>query len=135
MAHLPSKPASRLRTLLGSFGHAFAGLWYVVKTQQNMRVHLCVAGAVVVLGIYVGLECTQWAVLGLTMGFVLVAEMFNTVAEAAMDATVSQYHPLVRIAKDVAAGAVLLTALISVAVGLLMLGPPLWSKIAGWFGH
>jgi diacylglycerol kinase (ATP) len=135
MANLPTQPTSRLRAFLNSFGYAFAGLWHVVKTQRNMRIHLCAAAAAVALGIYVGLDRTQWAVLALTIGLVLVAEMFNTVAEAAMDATMPRYHPLVRIAKDVAAGAVLITALISVAVGALTLGPPLWDKVARWFGH
>jgi diacylglycerol kinase len=97
-----------------------------------MRIHLSIAGAVIVLGIYLGLDWTQWAVLALTIGAVLIAEMFNTVAEAALDAATPYYHPLVKIAKDVAAGAVLLTALIAVCVGLMVLGPPLWNKIVSW---
>ena len=121
-------------TLFASFGFAFAGFWYAVRTQLNMRIHLAVAAVVIALGLYLGLEWTQWAVLALTMGFVWVAEMFNTVAEAAMDAATPYYHPLVQIAKDVAAGAVLVTALVSVCVGLLILGPPLWERVAGWLG-
>ena len=66
------------------------------------------------------------------MGAVMIAEMFNTVAEAALDAATPYYHPLVKIAKDVAAGAVLLTALIAVCVGLMVLGPPLWDQVAVW---
>jgi diacylglycerol kinase len=99
---------------------------------MNMRIHLAVGAAVVALGIYLKLGWTQWAVLAMTMGLVVVAEMFNTVAEAALDAATPYYHPLVKIAKDVAAGAVLLTALLSIAVGLLILGPPLWAKILTW---
>jgi diacylglycerol kinase len=64
----------------------------------------------------------------------LIAELFNTVAEAALDAATPYYHPLIKIAKDVAAGAVLLTALFSVVVGLLILGPPLWTLVTGWIG-
>jgi diacylglycerol kinase len=97
-----------------------------------MRIHLSVSMAVVVVGLYVGLDWTRWAVLVLTIGAVLIAELFNTVAEAALDAATPYYHPLVKIAKDVAAGAVLLTALLSVAVGLLILGPPLYAKLAAW---
>ena len=81
------------------------------------------------LGLYLGIGWLEWAVLALTIGMVMVAEMFNTVAEAAMDAATPYYHPLVKIAKDVAAGAVLFTAIVSVLVGLLVLGPPLWVKI------
>jgi diacylglycerol kinase len=135
MANPSAPPTSRWRAFLNGFGHAIAGLWHTVRTQRNMRVHLGAAAAAIGLGLYVELERTQWAVLMLTIGFVLVAEMFNTVAEAAMDATVPRYHPLVRIAKDVAAGAVLTTALISVAVGLLILGPPLWARVAAWLGR
>jgi diacylglycerol kinase (ATP) len=122
-------------SLIASFRFAFAGFWYVVRTQRNMRIHLLFAAAVVSIGLYVRLEWTQWAILGLTMGFVLVAEMFNTVAEAAMDAATPYYHPLVQVAKDVAAGAVLVTALISVSVGLLVMGPPLWAKIVECWGR
>jgi diacylglycerol kinase len=115
---------------LDSFRHAFGGLWHAIKTQRNMRIHLAIAGAVLVLGLYLQVDWLEWAVLALTIGFVLVAEMFNTVAEAAMDAATPYYHPLVKTAKDVAAGAVLLTSIIAVLVGLLILGPPLWAKVA-----
>ena len=125
------RPRSRWQKLVHSFDYAFAGVWHAVKTQQNMRVHLCIAVIVIALGIYAGLDVVRWAVLGLTIGFVLVAEMFNTVAEAAMDAATTEYHPLVQVAKDVAAGAVLITACISIGVGLLILGPPLWARLAG----
>jgi diacylglycerol kinase len=127
----PGGPAS---TLAHSFRCAFVGLWYAIRTQQNMRIHLSVAVAVIALGIYLGLNWTQWAVLALTIGAVMIAEMFNTVAEAALDAATPYYHPLVKVAKDVAAGAVLLTALIAVCVGLMILGPPLWDQVVGWWG-
>ena len=100
-----------------------------------MRIHLAVGAVAVAVGLCLGLDWTQWAVLVLTMGFVLVAEMFNTVAEAALDAATPYYHPLVKVAKDVAAGAVLVTALVSVGVGLLVLGPPLWSVVVRWLGR
>jgi diacylglycerol kinase len=124
----------RWRKLVRSFDRAFAGFWHAVQTQQNMRIHLGAMASVIVLGIYLELDFIQWAVLGLTIGFVLVAEMFNTVAEAAMDAATPYYHPLVKTAKDVAAGAVLITAIVSIAVGLLVLGPPLWGKVCVWLG-
>lgn len=120
--------------LIRSFDRAFAGVWHALQTQQNMRIHLAATMSVAVLGFYLKLDFTQWAVLGLTIGFVLVAEMFNTVAEAAMDAATPYYHPLVRVAKDVAAGAVLITAIVSVIVGLLILGPPLLAKVSVWLG-
>jgi diacylglycerol kinase len=131
---LPVLCAHQGHGLIASFGCAFAGLWHVIKTQRNMRIHLVVAAAVVAVGLGLRLDWTRWAVLALTMGFVVVAEMFNTVAEAALDAATPYYHPLVRVAKDVAAGAVLVTALVSTGVGLLVLGPPLWAAIVRWLG-
>ena len=121
--------------LISSFGYALDGLWYTVRTQQNMRIHLAAAAAAITLGRYLGLGWLQWAVLALTIGAVMIAEMFNTVAELALDAATPYYHPLVKIAKDVAAGAVLLTAFISVGVGLMVLGPPLWAHLADWLGQ
>jgi undecaprenol kinase/diacylglycerol kinase (ATP) len=121
----------RSRNLVDSFRHAFAGLWYALRTQRNSRIHLTVAIGVVALGLWLGLSYTQWAVLTLTIGFVLVSEMLNTVAESLVDLMCPEYHPQAKIVKDVAAGAVLLGAMLSVIVGLLVLGPPLWARIFG----
>lgn len=112
-----------------SFGHALAGIWHALRTQQNMRIHLTAMLSVVIVGLYLNLDAVRWAILALTIGMVLVAEMFNTVAEAAMDAATTEFHPLVKIAKDVAAGAVLIAAIVAVIVGLLVLGPLLWLRI------
>jgi diacylglycerol kinase len=122
-------PGRRRTTLTRSFRHALAGLWHAVQTQRNMRIHLSATAVVLLVGLYLELTWMQWALLVLTIGFVLVSEMFNTVAEAAMDAAAPRFHPLVKTAKDVAAGAVLLTALVALIVGLLVLGPPLWAKL------
>jgi len=120
----------RSRNLLESFRFAFAGLWYALRTQRNTRIHLTIAAGVIALGLWLGLAPTQWAVLTLTIGFVLVSEMLNTVAETMIDLVSPGYHPLAKIVKDVTAGAVLLGAIISVIVGLLILGPPLWNRLS-----
>lgn len=125
----PNSSLSPWRVLAFSFGHALAGIWHALRTQQNMRIHLTAMLSVVVVGLYLNLDAVRWAVLALTIGMVLVAEMFNTVAEAAMDAATTEFHPLVKIAKDVAAGAVLIAAVVAVIVGLLILGPPLWLRL------
>ena len=119
--------------LLTSFKHAFSGVWYVVRTQRNARIHLAAALVVIALGLWLGLSYTQWAVIVLTIGLVLAAEAFNTVAEAAVDLATAERHPLAKIAKDVAAGAVLLMAITAVLVGLLILGPPLWRTLLATF--
>ena len=121
----------RSRNLLESFRYAFAGLAYALRTQRNTRIHLTIAAGAVALGLWLGLSLTQWAVLVLTIGSVLVSEMLNTVAETLVDLVSPGYHPLAKVVKDVTAGAVLLTALISIIVGLLILGPPLWARLFG----
>ena len=80
-----------------------------------------------------GLDRTEWAIIALTIGIVLAAEAFNTVAEAVVDLVAAEYHPLAKVAKDVAAGAVLVMAIAAVIVGLLILGPPLWRALFALF--
>lgn len=118
-------------TLTQSFRHAFAGLAHALRTQRNARIHVLVAMAVIVLGVALGIEPIKWTVIVLTMGFVFVAELFNTVVEAAIDLVTEEYHPLAKTAKDVAAGAVLIAAVTAIIVGVLLLGPPLMTKL-GW---
>lgn len=121
----------RSRNLVESFRFAFAGLWYALRTQRNTRIHLTIAAGAIALGLWLGLTTTQWAVLALTIGFVLVSEMLNTVAETLVDLISPGYHPLAKTIKDVTAAAVLLGAIIAVIVGLLILGPPLWAWVFG----
>jgi diacylglycerol kinase len=119
----------RSHNILESFRFAFSGLRYVLDTQRNARAHLIIALLVVFLGLWLNLSTTQWAVLSLTIGFVFVSEMVNTVAETLVDLVSPGYHPLAKIVKDVTAAAVLLAAIVSVLVGLLILGPPMWDKV------
>ena len=121
----------RSRNILESFRFAFSGLGYALRTQRNTRIHLTVSVCVVGLGLWLGLSPTQWAVLVLTIGLVLVSELLNTVVETVIDLVSPDYHALAKIIKDVAAAAVLLTAMISVIVGLFILGPPLWHWVMG----
>jgi diacylglycerol kinase len=108
-----------------SFRYAFLGIWYTLRTQRNAQIHVSIATAIVILGLIFRLSLTEWAILALTTGFVLVTEMLNTVAESAMDYATSEFNPQVKIIKDVAAGAVLTAAFTAVVIGLLILGPPL----------
>jgi diacylglycerol kinase len=117
------------RSIVGSFRYAFAGLWYVLRTQQNARIHLLITVGVIALGAWLEVSLTQWAVLALTIGLVLAAEMLNTVAERLVDLISPDYHPLAGTVKDVTAGAVLLSAITAIIVGLLILGPPLWGRL------
>jgi len=116
-------------TWLSSFHHAWDGLWYVVRTQRNARIHLMALVLAVGLGMVVGLSRLEWVILALVIGAVLVAEWFNTAIEATIDLITMQYHPLAKVAKDAAAAGVLVTALVAVVVGILMLGVPLWQRL------
>jgi diacylglycerol kinase len=119
--------------LLTSFRYAFTGLGYLLRTQRNARIHVSISLVIVALGLWLGLSTTQWAVIALTIGVVLMAESFNTVVEVMVDLVTEEYHPLAKIAKDAAAGAVLLLAMVAVVIGLLILGPPLWRAFVGIF--
>jgi diacylglycerol kinase len=90
-----------------------------------MRVHLAAAVLAIILGVVLRISPVEFAVVFLAIGAVLVAEMINTVAEAVVDLATQDYHPLARMAKDVAAGAVLLSAIIAVLVALFIYLPPL----------
>ncbi|HQE91623.1 MAG TPA: diacylglycerol kinase family protein [Anaerolineae bacterium] len=112
-----------------SLKHAAEGLLYAIHTQRNFRIHLVVAVVVVVMGWWLHLPYASWAVLALTVGMVLVTEMVNTAAEAMVDLASPDYHPLAKLVKDVAAGAVLVTAITAIVVGLIVLGPPLLTRL------
>lgn len=120
----------RAHTLWQSFCCAFAGLWYVLRTQRNSRIHVALGTTVVACGLCLPLTCRDWAVLILTIGFVFSLELLNTMVETLVDLVSPEYHPLARTAKDVAAAAVLTSALVAFTVGMLILGPPLWQRIA-----
>lgn len=127
-------PGRRVRPasgFLASFRYAGAGIRTAWLSQRNVRVQLAIGLAVIVLGAWLGLDALRWAVLVLTMGLVLGLEMANSAIEALGDAVSAEDHPLVGQAKDAAAGAVLLVALVAVVVGLLVLGPPLWQRLFG----
>jgi diacylglycerol kinase (ATP) len=116
------------RSRLASFHHAFAGWWYVLRTQRNAWIHALATIGVIVLGIWLGIERRDWAVLLLAIGLVWLAEFLNTALEAVVDLASPKMHPLARVGKDVGAAAVLISAATSAVIGILILGPPLLEK-------
>ena len=119
----------RAHTLLQSFRHAFEGLWYALRTQRNARVHVLAGVVVATLGSWLRISPGEWAMLVLTIGFVFAFELLNTMVETLVDLVSPEHHPLARTAKDVAAAAVLVSALLATVVGLIILGPPLWRAL------
>ena len=114
---------------VASFGHAFRGWHYVLRTQMNVWIHSAVAAVVFVLGLWLHLPARDWAVIILTTAVVFAAEFMNTAIEAVVDLASPDTHPLAKIGKDVGAASVLIAALAAILIGLLILGPPLWSKL------
>lgn len=134
----PPPPPGQLRPrksewveFIAGFGYAFRGLWYVLRTQRNMRVHLVIAALAILTGIILHISAIEFALIFVTIAIVLTAEMFNTVFELCIDLASPEYHPLAKIAKDVAAGAVLLSAIFAVVVGLFIFVPHLWALMMG----
>jgi diacylglycerol kinase len=112
-----------------SFRYAFQGWHYVLRTQRNAWIHSFIATAVFIVGWWLKLSTEDWALMVLTAAFVFTAEFINTAIEAVVDLASPEQHELAKVAKDVAAGAVLVSALAAIIIGLLILGPPLWSKL------
>ena len=129
----PHQPGEQLirrsANRLDSFRHAFAGWGFMLRTQPNAWIHATFTIAVLVLGLWLGITLVEWAVITLVIGLVWVAEFFNTALEAVVDLASPDLHRLAKIAKDVGAAAVLAAAVTAVIVGLLILGPPLLSKL------
>ncbi|MGN8197907.1 diacylglycerol kinase family protein [Salinisphaera sp. RV14] len=106
-----------------SMRYAIAGIGELLVSQHNARVHAAATAVVVCLGLAVGVTPIEWCVLILAITTVWVAEALNTAFELLCDVASPDFHPVVKKAKDVAAGAVLLSALGSVAVGLIVFLP------------
>lgn len=109
-----------------SFKYAWAGISYVFTTQRNFRIHTIIGTLAISLGLFLSISATQMAVITLTCAIVMVLELLNTAIEAVVDLTVKQtYHELAKIAKDCAAGAVLLSAIAALMIAVWILFPPL----------
>ena len=106
-----------------SFTHAGRGIWIFLKTTHNAWIHLAVFALAVFFGFCFGITNTEWTTVFLVSGFVLVSEAFNTAFEIDIDLTSPTYHPYARDTKDVAAGAVLLSCVTAVIVGLIIFLP------------
>ena len=120
--------------LLISFKYAWAGLRYAFVTQRNFRLHTVIGTAAISLGIYFQRTTVEMAIIGLTIALVMTLELLNTALESVVDLTVKQsYHELAKIAKDCAAGAVLVSAIAAIFVAGLILLPPLYIALAANF--
>jgi diacylglycerol kinase (ATP) len=119
-----------IRSRYLSFGYAFRGFWYVLRTQRNAWIHAVIATIIFILSLWLRLDAREWSIIILTTAMVFTAEFLNTAIEAVVDLASPQKHPLAKVGKDVGAAAVLIAALAAVLVGILILGPPLWLRLA-----
>jgi diacylglycerol kinase len=111
---------------VAGFVYAFSGLGYALRTQRNAKVHATIAILAIAMGIALHISALEFAMVFVAITGVFIAELFNTVFELCVDLASPEYNPLAKVAKDMAAGAVLLSALLSIVIGLFVFGPHLW---------
>jgi diacylglycerol kinase (ATP) len=110
----------RSPSLVESFNYAIEGVIHVLRTHRNMRIHFTVAVGVLVAALWVGVDRFELIALLLSIAFVLIAEMINSAIEQAIDVSTTSFDPLAKLAKDVAAGAVLIASVNAIAIGYLV---------------
>lgn len=115
--------------MMRSFGYALDGIEYLVRTQRSFRLHLLVAAAVVAAGLGLGVGATEWEILVVTIALVIMTEALNTGIELAVTLASPELRPEAKAAKDVAAGAVLMSAITAVVVGIAIFEPRLVAMI------
>lgn len=115
--------------LIRSFGFAFAGLGWMLRTQRNAQIHVAITCAVIIAGFALRVSAGEWLALILSVALILALEALNTAVEAVVDLVSPQPHPLAKRAKDVAAGAVLLGAIGVALVGVIVFLPKLLALV------
>lgn len=108
------------------FNYAWNGIKEIAKTERNFRIHLFATILTASAGFVFKLTMTEWAIIVLTIGLVLMAEVTNTAIEKLIDYLKPEIHPTAKIIKDIAAGAVFITAIIAAIIGLLIFLPKLY---------
>jgi len=118
-----------MKKRLLSFGYAFRGIREVFGSEANMKIHIAITFLVIISGVIFSISLIEWMFCLLCIGLVVGAEMINTAIENVVDLASPDQHPLAGKAKDIAAGAVLICAIISVIIGLLIFVPKGWNMI------
>lgn len=108
-----------------SFRNAFVGIWTALTNQVNLRIHILLGSLALLLAVYLELELSAILIIILTISLVLTAELVNTAVEAVCDAVTLEHDPNIKIAKDVSAGAVLISAIFAVITGIIIFVPAL----------
>jgi len=108
------------KNFIDAWKKAFGGIWYAIKTQRNLKVQLVIAIIVIICSIYFKVNITEAIFLTFATMLVIITEVINTAIEEVVNLCTDKFHPLAKIAKDVAAGAVVLSALNAVIVAVLI---------------
>lgn len=116
----------KVRKLIDSFNYAISGIIHAVRTQRNMRIHMIAALLILTACFFYDLSKIEILIITITITMVISAEMFNTAIECTIDVAANYYHPLAKIAKNTAAGAVLITAINAIAVGYILF----WDRLS-----
>lgn len=111
-----------MKAFFKAFGYAWQGIVHTVKTQRNFRFHIAAMVYVTAFSLFYELTRGEYVLLVLTFSSVISAELINTAIEAVVDLCSPEYHKLAKLAKDAAAGAVLVTAIFAVIIGVLLFG-------------
>ncbi len=118
-----------MKKLINSFGYALKGMFLVLKDQQNMRIHAVAVVVVTIAGLFLGLTAIEWSIIALCIGSVISAEMMNTAIEALVDLVSPQFNEKAGKIKDIAAGAVLLTAVVASVVAVYIFGNKIFNLL------
>lgn len=108
------------KNFLKSFKFASSGIFYTISTQKNLKIQVFFAVLAIILGVFFRISTIEWAILIFAIMFVLFAELLNTAIESVVDLCTEEFNEKAKIAKDVAAGAVLISSLNSIAMGMLI---------------
>jgi diacylglycerol kinase len=127
---LPNPSSARRKpSFWQSLRIALHGVAHVLRTERNAQIEGVIALIAISLGLFLRITTVEWAIVFVLIGAVLSLEILNTAIEAVVDLTTDHYHELAKIAKDAAAGAVLIMAISSVAIGMTIFGPRLWQVL------
>ena len=108
---------------IASVKYAASGILHILSNEINFRIQLVIAAVTVFFGIYFKISNVEWALLVVSLGMLLTAEMVNTVVEELMDHMFKEYHDVAKIIKDLSAGFVLVTACVTLLIIILLFGP------------
>ncbi|WP_462412257.1 diacylglycerol kinase family protein [Neobacillus sp. Marseille-QA0830] len=121
--NMASNDKQKPRSFFHSFSYAATGIITGVKQERNMRFHLCSGIAAILLGFFLSITRTEWIIILFAIGGMFALELMNSAIERVVDMVTTEYHPLAQQAKDLAAGAVFVYALLSLLTGLIIFFP------------